>query len=279
MCQTGRPGSIAIDVVRSNASARDLLFESFEGNTRVSRSNVCHLAGPRPRRDATIPSTLGSVLAVLFIWTLLASFARLEPLLGTSRTLLVSFLAATAWLLATRSFRGDRRRAHSIPLLLVGLLAGFASYPAWIATIGALGMELGLRPAVSVAPGSGEPLFWTAAVLLAPVFEEVLYRERLLTALTRTLGSSLAIPISSAVFAISHLEPWRVLGTGLVGLMLGTAMHASRSLALCVGLHMGLNLAGLTSGVPPVRVSLAPSESAAVGFCVLGVAIVLARKW
>ncbi len=220
---------------------------------------------------------MSALLAVLFTWSLLASFALLGPLLGTSQTVFVSFLAVTAWLLATRSCCGDQRRAQSSPLLLMGLFTGFASYPAWIVTIGALGLALGLEPVGAAAPGSGGLLFWMASVLLAPVFEELLYRERLLTALGRTFGSCLAIPVTSALFAISHLEPWRVLGTALVGLMLGTAMRASSSLALCIGLHMGLNLAGLTCGVPPVRLALGPSYAAVMGLVGLVAAIVLAR--
>ncbi len=221
---------------------------------------------------------MSALLAMLFTWSLLASFAFLGPLLGTNQTVFVSFLAVTAWLLATRSFCSDQRRGQSSALLLMGLLTGFVSYPAWIATIGALGLALGLEPVGAGAPGSGGLLFWMASVLLAPVFEEVLYRERLLSALGRTFGSSLAIPVTSALFAISHLEPWHVLGTGLVGLMLGTAMRASGSLALCIGLHMGLNLAGLTCGVPPVRLALGPSAAAIMGLVGLVAAIVLARR-
>ncbi len=216
-----------------------------------------------------------AALALLTVWGLLACGGLLA--VEHSRASLLSFAGATAFLLATRSYGHDRTPAASGALLLLGVVSGFASFPAWIVLIGLSGLALGLT--LPSPPEAKPPVLWAATILLAPVFEEVLYRERLLAALGRTLGSSLAIPITSALFAISHLEPWRVLGTGLVGLMLGTAMRASGSLALCIGLHMGLNLAGLTSGVPPVGVSLPPSESAAAGLCVLGVAIVLARKW
>ncbi len=232
----------------------------------------------RNRRNRRLEGTPGSVLLMLAAWTVLLGLPPLlESWLPTASAIGVSFLVVTILVLATRSFRRDRPLKYSGWLFLLGLLAGFASYPAWIVLIGLSGLALGLT--LPSPPEAAPPVLWAATILLAPVFEEVLYRERLLTALGRTLGPSLAIPITSALFAISHLEPWRVLGTGLVGLMLGTAMRASGSLALCIGLHMGLNLAGLTSGVPPVGVSLPPSESAAAGLCVLGVAIVLARKW
>ena len=48
---------------------------------------------------------MSALLSVLFTWSLLASFALLGPLLGTSQTVVVSFLAVTAWLLATSSVK------------------------------------------------------------------------------------------------------------------------------------------------------------------------------
>ncbi len=167
-----------------------------------------------------------------------------RPWLGAGPALFVSFLAATAFVLATRSRARDRRVGHSALLLVAGLGAGFASHPVWIALIAATGLDVGLSPA---APPRviDDPLLWCSVVVLAPVFEELLYRERLLGALRPVLGSAAALVVTSALFAVSHVEPWVVLGTFAAGLALGVTLWASRSVALCIGLHMGLNLAAV----------------------------------
>ena len=216
---------------------------------------------------------------MFFIWSLLASASRIAQLLGLGApgAALLSLLAPLVGLLATRRDRRDRCPCHAGALLLLGLLGGFASFPAWVAAIAATGLALELAPVSATEPGAGGPTLWIATVLLAPVFEEVLYRERLLSALRPVMGSGFAIAATSVLFAIPHLEPWRVLGTLLVGLALGAAMRASGSLALCIGIHMGLNLAGWACGVPPVRMALAPASAALAGIGGLAAGIALAR--
>ena len=220
-----------------------------------------------------------ALVVVFFIWSLLASASRIAQSLGlgASGAALISLLAPLVGLLATRRYRRDRRPCHSGALLLLGLLGGFASFPAWVAAIAVTGLALGLVPVDATPPGAGGPTLWIATVLLAPVFEEVLYRERLLSALRPVMGSGFAIAATSVLFAIPHLEPWRVLGTLLVGLMLGSVMSASGSLALCIGIHMGLNLACWACGVPPLRMALSPETAALAGIGGLAAGIALAR--
>jgi membrane protease YdiL (CAAX protease family) len=216
---------------------------------------------------------------VFFIWSLLASASGIAQSLrlGASGSALVSLLAPLVGLLATRRYRGDRRPCHAGALLLLGLLGGFASFPAWVVGIAVTGIALGLEPVGATGPGTVGPTLWIATILLAPVFEEICYRERLLSALRPVMGSGFAIAATSVLFAIPHLEPWRVLGTLLVGLALGGAMCASGSLALCIGIHMGLNLAGWACGVPPARLALVPSDAALAGLGGLAAGIALAR--
>ena len=187
-------------------------------------------------------SDLSRALALLCaVWlTLILVPPLVSPRLGGSAALLASFALATAWALAD-SGRQLRPRGADSARLLLGLVLGAASRPPWIAAIAGLGLALGLEPPSPPAPPSAALL---AAALLAPVFEEVVYRQRLLGALRRRLGVAPAVLLSSGAFAIPHVEPWAVLGSFCVGLGLGAAMCVSGSLALCVGLHAGLNLAG-----------------------------------
>ena len=125
---------------------------------------------------------------------------------------------------------------------MLGAFAGFISYPAWIGLIAAVGTAFGLeRPAPP--PARPDVLLAAATVVIAPVFEEILYREHILRALRQRLGAAAAVALSSTAFAVAHVEPWAVLGTFLVGLGLGTVMCLSGTVALCIGLHAGLNLA------------------------------------
>ena len=198
---------------------------------------------------------LPALLLVLTAWSLLATQALLAPHLGRGAAVLLSFAAVTALVIATRRREGDRAPGRAAGLAALGALAGFASYPVWIPLIGAIGVALGLRP-VPPPPRPDDPLLLVAVLGLAPVFEELLYRERLLLALRSRVGAGLAVAISSLLFALPHLEPWSVLATGLVGLALGALMLAGGSVALCIGLHAGLNLAAVVCGIPPARLAL-----------------------
>jgi membrane protease YdiL (CAAX protease family) len=193
---------------------------------------------------------LPALLLVLTAWSLLATQALLAPRLGRGAVVLLSFAAVTGLVVATRRNRRHLARRRAAGLAALAALAGFASYPLWIAIIGAAGAMLGLRP-VRPPPRPDDPLLLVATLGLAPVFEELLYRERVLLALRSRIGDGLALAISSLLFALPHLEAWSMLATGVVGLALGALMLASGSLALCIGLHAGLNLAAVVCGIPP----------------------------
>ena len=169
-----------------------------------------------------IPTAL---LLVLTAWSLLATQALLAPRLGRGAAVLLSFAAVTALVLASRRRDGDRATGRAAGLAALAALAGFASYPVWIPLIGAAGVALGLRP-MPPPPRPDDPLLLVATLGLAPVFEELLYRERLLLALRSRIGAGLAVAISSLLFALPHLEAWSVLATSLVGLALGALMLA-----------------------------------------------------
>lgn len=219
------------------------------------------------------PLRLG-VACLLAVWTLLLLPRLAEGWLPTDVALLLSFAAATA----VAALFGPLRAARA-PLrhLTLGLAIGFAGLPAWIAGITLIGLLLGLPPRTGALPGAGGATWWVAAVVLAPLFEEIVYRERLLGALAPRVGSGAALVGTSLVYALPQLEPWNVLGTFLVGLALGVLWLARRSLWLCVGVHAGLNLAIVTGGAPPQRLCLDPASSALAGAVLVGLALRVCR--
>ena len=185
----------------------------------------------------------GSLLLVGLVWlTLLLGQALLEPALGGPAAVLASFCLAAALVLATRRRPHTSCRGISCAALGLGTVAGFASYPLWIALVAGAGKQLGLQVPAR-APGEQGLLLAAATLIVAPVFEELLYRERLLTALRRRFGAPAAVLASSAAFAVVHGEPWAMLGTFWVGMALAIVRCFSNTVAWCIGLHGGLNLA------------------------------------
>jgi len=223
------------------------------------------------------PELLPALLVLLTAWSLLATQALLAPRIGRPTAVLLSFVAATALVLATRP-RAARREPQRAALLCgLGALAGFLGFAAWISLIAALGGALGLPPAPPPQPPDS-PLLLLGVLGFAPIFEELLYRERLLLALRARVGAGLAVAISSLCFALPHLEAWAVLGTACVGLALGALMLAGRAVALCIGMHAGLNLAAVVCGVPPGRLALSPALALFAGAGIAAVAVLAARR-
>jgi membrane protease YdiL (CAAX protease family) len=205
---------------------------------------------------------VGALAALGLVWGALALGALLRPWLGLDAAVLLAFALALGALAATGSVRLAARAA---PACALGLVAGFASYPAWLAACLAWVLALGIEPARPGAQQMPSAARCLAALALAPLVEELLYRGRLLPPLRARLGAGPALALTSALFALPHAEPAPIAACLLVGAGLGALRLASRSLALCVGLHAGLNLAALLSGLPPTRAALDLPAAALAG--------------
>jgi membrane protease YdiL (CAAX protease family) len=211
-----------------------------------------------------------ALVSLALVWLSLAIGAAGCPRLGVDAAVLLAFGLATAGIVATRprgARSGSPRRVAAGAL--AGLAAGWASYPAWWSACLLLVLALGLSPGAPREPAIGPGACRLAAVLLAPLFEEPLYRGRLLDAIRPRLGAPATVALTSVLFALPHGEPAAVAATFLVGTGLAAARLAGRSLAVAVGLHAGLNLAALVCGAPPERASLAPGPAAAAGMALL----------
>jgi len=230
--------------------------------------------GRRRRRAFRSAPSLGEAFrALAVVWTLLASEALWARWVGRPGAILAVFAAAATWLVRTRPAFASAPRAARSWQLAVGAAAGYASFPAWWLLCALVVIGLGLPVGAPLPPGAAAPALLPALLLLGPVFEELLYRERLLGALAPRTSAPIALVVSSSAFALPHLEPRLVVATFLVGLVLGAVWLATRSLALCVGLHGGLNLAIQLAGVPPTRAALSPAAGAVCGCALLGLAI------
>jgi membrane protease YdiL (CAAX protease family) len=180
---------------------------------------------------------------MLAVWTVLACGSLLSSLIGGEPAALLVFLLASALLIATRRSSVVRPRPRDAGLFGLAIALGFAGHPPLRGVIVLVGLALGLDPSPAASPGGGGLPLLFAVVVLAPVFEELLYRERLFDVIAATpLGTGGATLVTSALFALTHLTPWHVLGSFLVGIALALLRRFSRSVAACIGLHAGLNL-------------------------------------
>jgi membrane protease YdiL (CAAX protease family) len=207
-------------------------------------------------------------LLLASVWCLLLIGAALRA------PLVVTYLACVALLLWARPCAGA---APAPAAALLAAAAGFVALPAWLAGAALAGAALGLGPPPTARPAAPAAADWLAHVLLAPWFEELLYRERLLPALRARLGGPLALVLSSAAFAAPHLEAWSVLTTFGVGLALGMLFLAGGRVGPCIAAHAGLNAAALACGLPPRRWALAPVPGALVAGGLLAFALASLR--
>jgi membrane protease YdiL (CAAX protease family) len=96
--------------------------------------------------------------------------------------------------------------------------------------------------------GTADLVFTVAvAVVLAPVLEEALFRGVILHGLTRRRGARSATFWTAAFFAFFHFyNPWQIVPTFFLGLLLGWAVLVTRSLWSSIVLHSAFNGLSLT---------------------------------
>jgi uncharacterized protein len=99
----------------------------------------------------------------------------------------------------------------------------------------------GGNPILEIILGSKDTstiaLLWFMVAVLAPLFEESLFRGFLLTSLVRHLTSWQAIAISGFVFALAHLNLADLLPLTVLGMMLGFVYLRSQNLLASMLLH------------------------------------------
>ncbi len=83
------------------------------------------------------------------------------------------------------------------------------------------------------------PLF-IAAVILAAIIEEMLFRGLLLRTLEARIDTTNAILISALLFAVIHMNPWWAVQILILGVILGVLSWRTKSIVPCIIVH-GIN--------------------------------------
>ncbi len=84
-----------------------------------------------------------------------------------------------------------------------------------------------------------------AAVIMAPVLEELIFRAMMVTRFSTATGNALAVVLSAAVFGAVHGHIVWSSYAFIIGLLLGTVFVRSRSVIASITVHLGFNLVSL----------------------------------
>ena len=99
----------------------------------------------------------------------------------------------------------------------------------------------GTNPLLEMVLGTSDgwalAAFGFTAVVLAPLFEETLFRGVLLPVVARHLGGAWGVLISALVFALAHLSLAELVPLAVLGLGLGLLRWQTGRLAAAVWLH------------------------------------------
>jgi membrane protease YdiL (CAAX protease family) len=99
----------------------------------------------------------------------------------------------------------------------------------------------GSNPLLELVLRSSSPLtlfcFAFTAIVLAPLFEETIFRGVLLPVLVRQLGAGWGVVASSAVFALAHLSLGELTPLVVLGLALGWIRLSTGRLSVSIWLH------------------------------------------
>jgi uncharacterized protein len=130
--------------------------------------------------------------------------------------------------------------------LLIGvaaqLLAVQAAFRFLFLIFGEWDVSESARNLTDLATGPADVVLLVLIVVVgAPVVEELFFRGLLLRSLERRWGSTVAIGVSSVVFAAVHLEPRLLAGHLIFGLLAGWLTVRSGRLGPAIWAHVGFN--------------------------------------
>lgn len=122
--------------------------------------------------------------------------------------------------------------------------------------------------------------------LLAPIFEEIIYRGIFVKQLLKKYNPTTAIMFSALLFSIVHLNLHQAVNAFVLGIVLGFIFYKTQSLLLCIAAHAANNLYAVLLGMTavlqgnPPQPGVANLSRLALGICslVLGYGLFIRKK-
>ena len=84
-------------------------------------------------------------------------------------------------------------------------------------------------------------------VIAAPILEELIFRGIILDGFLKKYTPLTSILISSALFAVVHLNPWQFISALIIGIFSGWVYYKTKKLTLSILIHFVNNLAAFSS--------------------------------
>lgn len=238
------------------------------------------------RSYPNLARTIGLLLATLVLAAALAA-AMLRAFPAWPDVLRMAVPTEAALLLAVgwgvkRSRRGWRRtlawrpiEARSIvplALVLAGALTVFSEIYVVIQKLVPVpdAFQDALRRLLELSGGADTVATVVVAVVVAPILEEALFRGVILQGLARDRGPNAATVWTAVFFALFHFyNPWQVVPTFFLGLVLAWLVLTTRSLLSSIAVHAAFNGASLALFAFPFGRFVRPGGPA--GWLVAGV--------
>jgi membrane protease YdiL (CAAX protease family) len=215
-----------------------------------------------PLQDTSVPWTAREAwmgIAILVVTSLLYVIIipqmMQQNILESAGLLLLEILYLLPVLLilpkrnATWQLLGFRKYGKGVMGLGCGLFAG--AYLLVIVhnfILMAFGLPVQGDQISSIFNSLGSP-FWLffVGILIAPVVEEVLFRGFIFSGFRQSYGWKKAALLSSAIFALAHLQPVAFVPTFILGYVFSYLCQKSNSILPGIFLHLLTNLFGLLS--------------------------------
>ena len=136
--------------------------------------------------------------------------------------------------------RTDARRTTTLIVGMLGWGVVVSLALAWTGAAEGSALET-IDRAIAGAPGRSLPALGIAVAVLPGIAEELLFRGLVLGVLLDRYGVAVAIGVSTALFAATHVDGAHVLGAGALGLYLAGVRIATGSVLVCALCHIANN--------------------------------------
>ena len=188
--------------------------------------------------NSRISSLFGAVaqvivylLALLLIWQAFLAVGFNEQIAAAGASCITCLLCLVAYGVQRKSLHRDGPNTH-----LVMWCAAFAGGLCVAVLSYAFARLTGFEQAVDLTAvnvvGYG---------FAAPIAEEALYRGIVLNRVEQGYGPTFALVLSSALFAVAHMQPIRMVLAFAFGLLLGFVYQKGRSLPMVMLMHVVAN--------------------------------------
>ncbi|WMJ82176.1 CPBP family intramembrane glutamic endopeptidase [Clostridium sp. MB40-C1] len=131
-------------------------------------------------------------------------------------------------------------------IITIFIIIGFRLFYEY--SIGSFVNKLDVNPIVEKAfeeLASTPLIFFISVCIVAPIFEEILFRGIILNGMAKALNEKLAIIISSFLFALIHMNLVQGINAFLLGLILGIIYLSTKSIYLSIFAHLINNTLGI----------------------------------